>query len=521
MFASRERIGEPYGLSGRRMAFTNWYFVRPGTFRWEDEQGQCVNIFGPQGPTEARFRQVESPGNISLRVHPARRIGPLLPPEKPWEEGGIYVGTLLKDGGVYRMWGTTGWGDLKNRGRDLFVYFESHDGYHWTRPPLKLREYDGEANTNILHEFGGSVFVDPYAPPEERYKWVSEAHFPREVYEEYIRRRPGDVDPKSHRADVGLYIGVRGAVSPDGLRWSVLPQPLVMLHSDTQNIAYYDARRKTYVLYTREFAAGALAENTFSDDSPGTQRWFSVGRRAIGRTESADFRAFPLGETILEPPVWLQPHEVLYTNGRTTLPHAPDCPLLFPTVWSQATDNTWVAMATGSDGKVWHFLPNVKLLETGIFGEFDGGCLFASPNLTELPDGDFVLPYTGYSVPHKYPRQQSQRRMGYLLWPKGRLIGIEAKQSGSFSTPAVLAPGRRIRINALTVRAGAVRVEAARLDGTAIPGREFENAVPLTGDCHNTLVAWKEHDTLGVEPNEAVMLRFRLDGGCVYYLDFE
>lgn len=521
MCAARYPIGEPYSLPGNRLAFTNWHFVRPCSFRWEDDEGRCVSVTGPQGPNEARFRRTEDPCNVRLRAHAAQRVGPLLTVERPWEDGGVWVNTLLKDGGVYRAWAVTGWGDLKDRGNDRFVYYESRDGYSWDRPNLGLRDYNGDANNNILHDFGGTVFLDPAAPSAERYKWVSEAHFPKDVYDEYVRRRPDAVDPKSHRADAGLYIGVRGAVSPDGLRWSVLDQPLVMLHSDTQNIAYYDTSRKTYVMYTREFAAGALAETDSPADPKQLPSWISVGRRAIGRTESADFREFPLGETILEPPVWMNPSEVLYTNCRTTIPGAPDCPLLFPTVWSQATDSTWVALATGHDGKVWHFLPNTKVFETGAFGQFDGGAIFVSPNLTELPDGAFVLPYTGYNVPHKYPRQQARRNLGYLHWPKGRLIGVESESRGSFSTPAVVAPGEKIRINALTPRAGAIRVEAARLNGEAIPGREFENAVPLTGDCYNASVAWKGHDTLGVEPGEAVILRFRLDHGCVYYVDFE
>jgi len=498
------------------MAFTNWFYVRPCGFGWYDEQGKNVAVGGPQGPTEARFGRENYPYGVSLRANPARRVGPLVPAERPWEDGGVSINTIIQENGIYRGWGTTGWGDLATRGKNYFIYFESTDGFHWSRPECGLVEEGGSKKNNILGKFGGTVFIDPSAPAGERYKWISEAHFPKEVYEEYVRRRPDAVDPRSHRKDANLFIGVRGAVSPDGLHWTVIDQPLVMHHSDTQNICYYDTRLKKYVAYMREFVAGPQASGYPAHPS----KWISVGRRAIARAETNDFRNFPLGELIVESPPWMSFSEVLYTNGRTTVPEAPDTPLMFPTVWDQSTDSTWVALATSNDGVVWNFLPGVNLLETGTFGQWDGGCLFASPNLIELPNGDFALPYTGYNVPHKYPRQKAQREFGYAIWPKGRLLGIEAKERGEFHTIAVIAPGNKIRINAETKRAGCVRVEAATLDGKTIPGREFENCVPLFGNCHKTPVVWKGHDDLGLVVGQPVVLRFQIENGCVYYVDF-
>ncbi len=516
MCAKINPTGEPYSLSGSRMAFANWYFVRPCGFGWYDEQGKNVAVAGDQGPTGARFGRTDDPYGISIRANPALRIGPLIDVERPWEEGGVGISTIIHENGVYRGWGSTGWGDLATRGKKYFIYFESTDGYHWSRPECGIVEEGGTRKNNILGKFGGTVFIDPSAPANERYKWIAEAHFPKEVYEEYIRRRPDAVDPRSNRFDANLFIGVRGAVSPDGIHWTVIDQPLVMHHSDTQNICYYDTRLKKYVAYMREFVAGPQAPGYSNHPA----KWISVGRRAIARAETDDFRNFPVAELIVEPPPWMSFSEVLYTNGRTTIPKAPDVPLMFPSVWDQSTDATWVALATSHDGAVWNFIPGIKLWETGAFGQWDGGCLFASPNLFELPNGDFALPYTAYNVPHKYPRQKAQRAFGYAVWPKGRLLGIEAKERGAFSTIAVIAPGHKLRINALTQRAGSIRCEAADLDGKAIPGREFENSIPLFGDCHQAPLTWKGHDDLGIEAGTPVILRFRIELGCIYFLDF-
>lgn len=43
--------------------------------------------------------------------------------------------------------------------------------------------------------------------------------------------------------------------------------------------------------------------------------------------------------------------------------------------------------------------------------------------------GDFVLPYAGYDAPHKYPRGNATRGTGYIRWEKGRIIGLECRET--------------------------------------------------------------------------------------------
>ncbi len=524
MCAEVYSVGEPYRLSGHRIVFTNWYYVRPGTFGWYDEKGQCVTVRGAQGPLEARMKSFDCPWGIRLSVKNALRSGPILKAERPWEEGGAAIITIIKEGSLYRAWGNTGWGDLKERGERYFCYFESKDGIHWERPNCGVVEYGGNRNNNLLDNKGGTVFIDPSAPVSERYKWISIDHFTREEYEEYCQRRPDAVDPR-YRITDKYFLGVRGAVSPDGIHWTILPEPLVMMYSDTQIVAYYDTFLKKYVAYFRDWMIGKQREEA-TDDTPEEkaikwQRWISIGRRAIGRGETSDFRNFPLSELIVEPsPEW-PPYQVLYTNCKTTIPGAPDHHLMFPAVWDTADDTTHIRVLSSHDGKIWNYIPGAPILVTASFGEWDGGCVFASPNLIELPNGDFALPYNGFNVPHKYPRRRARRACGYALWPKGRLVALEAPEKGEFSTVAVIPPGDKLLINAVTKRAGYILVEAADLAGKPIPGREFENAVPIFGDQHKTLVVWKGHNNLGIEAGEGVILRFKLEKASIYALEFE
>lgn len=506
-------VGEPYELAGKRLVFTNWFYVRPGGFAWLDSQGRNVAVAGNEGPWGAHFRRTDSPYGIRLVAQPAQRFGPLLKRERPWEAKGVSINTLIQVDGKYRAWGPC-WGE-KSRG---YGYLESADGTHWQRPELGQVEFEGRKTNLIDANFGeGCVFLDPSAPTEERYKSVRLNEMSYQEFEQYKLKRPDAWEPKARREDVGKVFFIQGAVSPDGIRWKPLAEPLVVEHSDTQIVAYHDARAAKYVIYTRNWLVGRQAPQAATDVS---SRWISPGRRSIGRTEASDFRRFPLSELVLVPPSSMPPSDVLYTNCKTTIPGNADLHVMFPTVWHQSDDTTSVTMAASPDGRVWDFVPGGPVFHTAAFGEWDGGCVFASPNLVELPNGSFALPYTGYNFPHKYPRGQLRFLPGYLVWPKGRLVGLEAAERGEFATAALVPPGKRVLVNAVTKRTGSLLVEVAGTDGAALPDRSFAEADPIVGDQYRKPLTWKGQADLAPKAGTPVMLRFRMDKATLFGLDF-
>ena len=101
------------------------------------------------------------------------------------------------------------------------------------------------------------------------------------------------------------------------------------------------------------------------------------------------------------------------------------------------------------------------------------------------------------------------------------MIALEAPELGEFTTVAVLAPGTRLRVNAVTALAGYILIEAAGFDGTPLPGRSFADATPLEGDCFWEPVAWKSTNEIGVRAGEPVVLRFRMKMAKIYGLEFE
>lgn len=514
--------GEPYELAGNRMVFTSWYYVRPGGYAWIDEQGNNVSANRAQkiGPVGPRFqRGDDAPWGIRLVVEEPVRRGPIIDAERPWEEMGLSISFILREAGRYRAWGS----GQDKEGKSYNCYFESADGLTWKRPDLDLVDFEGSKKNNLVISAPQSVFVDPNADPAARYKGVSGGDISMERFREFIARHPDRWEHRALRKDAGFISVLQGHVSPDGLNWTALPEPFTVEHSDTQIVGTYDAIQKKFIIFTRTYFVGPRSPGAPED--PLGIGWLGeargAGRRSIGRTESDTFGDFPVSRIILAPRSDMKPSELLYTNCYTTIPGAPDHHLLFPTVWGTDSDSTHLEMAASHDGRLWNWVPGGRLMETAEFGRFDGGSIFWHPNLIELAGGDFALPYTGYEFPHKYPRGAWSYRPGYAVWPKGRIVAVEAAERGEFSTVSFLAPGRKLRINAVTLRAGSIQVAVTRRDGVCLPGHSLEDAKPIVGDQHWTPVEWTGGDHLGFEEGQPISLRFRLRQAKIYGLQFE
>lgn len=516
--APERASGEPYRLAGNRIVFTNWYYVRPGSHAWVDDAGNGVSASRAAkiGDWGAHFRTYDMPRGIRIVARPAQRRSDILVPQKPWEKR-FSVATLIQEGGRLRLWG----------GCPEPCCLESADGVTWERPELGLVEFEGSRANNLCPGVpGGFLFVDPSAPPEARYKALGVDTISEEECAAYLQGHPGERDPRARRTDVGHVYALKGFFSPDGFSWTSLPEPLSIEHADTQNTGCYDPALGKYVLYTRTWWVGdqdPSARGTVSPDSC----WIAPGRRSIGRSESATFGDFGVSEAVAVPPPDFLPSEVLYTNCKTTMPGQPDNHLMFPAVWNMDSDATRLVMMSSTDGRVWQWVPGGTVLDTGAFGSFDGGAIFASPNLVEFANGDLALPYNGYRFPHKYPRGDEgfPPTLGFAVWPKGRICALEAEGLGEFTTVGFIPPGRHLRINAETRRGGSILVEVCVLnpgcvDLQALAGRGFGDCTPIIGDQFRHLVTWKGGDDLGVAAGQPVALRLRMNQASLYALEF-
>jgi hypothetical protein len=504
-------------LAGKRVVFTNWYFVRPPFFDWENDKGESVYIsktehFGEYG---AHFVTRDVSHGVKFFVEEGEPEFPLFQDTKPWDKWGLRLFTLIQYDGKYRLWGRCFTDNLTSRP----CYFESPDGIHWERPDLGLVEFEGNRNNNLLPtELNFSVFVDHRAPPAERYKTLLHITIDEDHFMKLEKKRPWYIMVMQPGFDKVHAIGA--AVSPDGFQWKQLKDPISIEHGDTQNICYYDKKLGIYVLFTRQhMVEPGGAEPPF----PHLKLHKHISRRTIGRTESENFREFPLSETLIEPGPEMNPADEFYTNCYTTIPGAPDHHLMFPMVYNKAMDEqSKIVFYTSYSGKTWHKIPGPPVFKTQPYEGPYGGAVWAHPNLVERPNGDWILPFSGNRVPHKHPRRGAyQFTQGFLVWPMGRLTGIEAEEMGEFSSIAFIIPGRTIKINALTKRTGYILIEAVDFEGNPIPGHTFEDCDPIIGNQYQKTVTWNGESDLGVEPRTPVYFRFKMKFAKLYCLDFE
>ena len=477
--------GEPYELAGKRIVFSNWYYVQPGDLDWVTAEGKSVYVDGNEAPESALFKGLRAPQGIRLRAHRPELRGPL----------GIPHRTILQEGSRYRAWTDN-------------EYLESTDGFHWKR--VATLQLDPAYSDGVWH-----VFIDPAAPPAERLKTTWNGLLDRQGFEAYRQRRPDGWEPRAllHYIEKGVASCIRGGYSADGIHWKAYPDPLVVEYADTFNTAYFDPVLGRYVLYTRHWSVGPRTSQLPADIR---HSWTGVGRRAIGRSESADFTRFPPSDLLIEPTPDLLPSEVLYTNCHTTLPGAPDHHLMFPAIWNASrTDTTRIALLSSHDGRLWHWVPGGDILETAAFGQWNGGCIWALPNLMELADQSWVLPYLAHNLPHKYPRGQRIGQTGYALWPKGRIVSLDADDTGEFFVIPIIPPGRKLKVNAVTQRTGRVWIGVA-----GVAGRALEQCDPIFGDQCWSPVTWQGEADLGIREGAALTLRIRMQQAQLFGLEF-
>jgi len=484
--STRPIHGAPYDLAGNRVVFTNWYYIQPGDLDWQDASGKSNYVKGNAGPFDAHHVGINAPHGIRIMAEKPQVIGPIDHPHR----------MIMRDGNLYK-----GWTDSD--------YYESTDGMQWTKKAAL--KFDAPITDGLY-----DIFIDPIAPPAERYKAVWVGEITRAQFDAYRAKYPNDWEPHAifvlgEKDSVSC---IRGSVSADGIAWKTLPDPLVVEYSDSLNTAYYDSVLHQYVLYTRYWDIGGQSGQVQPDVR---NSWTGLGRRAIGRSASNDFRHFSPSTMILEPSMEMLPSEQLYTNCYTTIPGAPDEHLMFPAIWNGSVDDTTrIAFASSHDGQNWQWVPGGDLLYTQPFGQWNGGCIWVLPNLIELPNGDWALPYLAENFPHKYPRGQLVGHTGYAVWPKGRLCGVDAADEGEFTMMPIVAKGNTLKINALTLRTGWIKIEVL-----GVKGHTLAECTPIIGDQQWAQVTWKDSKDLGITPGQPITLRVQMKQAKLYGLEID
>jgi len=278
----------------------------------------------------------------------------------------------------------------------------------------------------------------------------------------------------------------------------------VRYFSDTVNIAAWDGLLEKYVGFFRHHLSG----------------------RTISRSETDDFWNWPAPQPLLYGGPLDAPADDYYTNGFTVYPGEPQLRLLFAAIYHRDRDSVDIRLGVSRDGRAFSWLSYDPIIELGDTGTWDGGSLYAQPNLVQLPDGRLALPYDGYSTTHNevwfknfYGDYESKSGVAWALWKDGRLAGIEASQLGQFTVNSSRFDGQQIQLNARTAAAGSVEIEL-RERGKAIEGYTFEDFVPFRGDAIWVNCQWKGRQDLTELRGKNLELVVRLRAAKIFALRY-
>jgi len=397
----------------------------------------------------------------------------------------------MRHDGKFRMWyecyDVAGWPTTNDTS---FCYAESADGLRWVKPNLDLFRYHGSRGNNILFReigppgaysrvHGAGVFVDPMAPATARYKCVSQGMFSQSA--------------PPYR--------VAGMSSPDGLRWTRLPNVICDLFADSQYSAFWDVARDAYVLYGRVSGRG----------------------RAIGRAQSRDWTHFEPLQLVLEN----EGDRDLYNPAAVKLPGAANIYLMFPSEYDHKADTLEIQLAVSRDGIHWNFPDRATpFIGLGQTGQFDSGSLYLGQGL--VPVGDELWHYYSGS-----PLKHQEAELEWLTKPANHRVYSRAKirldgyvsvaagdREGSFVTPPLQFKGNALALNVAVRPGGWVRVGLLNEAGRPVPGLAPADCVPITGDHIRHVVVWKTKSKVSSLAERPVSLSFQMTKADLFAFQF-
>lgn len=407
---------------------------------------------------------IERLDNLTLKLHEPCPAPPMTQPADNLE-----YGTVIQDGDLYRLYTRDSRGaKFDGDTSEVTRYCESKDGIHWTKPKLGLYAIDGSKENNvILHE---PPFCHNFSP--------------------FLDQRPGVPKEQRFKALAGTTkTGLFAFVSADGIHWKKLQDQPVITYTkeygfDSQNVAFWSEAEGCYVCYFRNFLNNQL--------------------RSVCRTTSADFvtwsEAVPLkpnspGEhlyTTLTHPYFNAPHIYVALPTRFHPTRGESTDILFMTARGEGPfDRTFreAFLRPGLDPARWGNRSNYAALNVVPTGP-------AEMSIYVTPFRRFTLRTDGFASVHA------------------------GADPGELLTRLLRFSGNQLVVNYSTSAGGSLRVEIQDDSDQPIPGFRLDECVPLVGDSIQQAVTWKSKPDLAQLAGKLVQLRFVLQDGDLYAIQF-
>jgi len=471
-----------------------------------DERRDAISVGGrKQLFVDSRF--IESSRGIRLTMNPPYQTGELLiTADQPWEtKQGAYVGahhTVMKDGDRIRVWydfsigpQSPGYKNESGAGRCM-AYAESLDGIHFTKPKMGLHDLHGYKETNVLIRVsrGGTVWIDPTAPPQERYRSQCKG--------------PG-------RPQFGHRV-LHFFSSPDGIHWNFMHKTDIGA-CDTQNVAFWDSRLGRYVLYARQWQR--------EDRDPARYR-------AVRRLESDDLVRWENERIVLEPDqIDLAFHEtttaqppVDYYGGAVFQYPDPDGVyiMLANAFWhwhsrqpvsGLGPESIDVRLLVSRDGENFERVGGRRpFLRTGPEGSWYSRMVWANPYPVRMGDELWIY-CAGSNADHSGNVDPlSSKKIRGITRAVMRLDGFVSADAdytgGEIVTPCIQFEGKMLEVNLDTSGGGSLLIELLDREGKPIQGFTRAEATPLYGNSVRMPVSWGDNRDVSRLAGKPIKIRF-------------
>lgn len=370
------------------------------------------------------------------------------------------------------------------------AYAESADGLRWTRPKLNLHEWKGTRANNIVWKGKGSKRASGpqiLQVPEQD----------RRGYRFLLTYRTGGVRDAS---------GVRVVGSADGIHWDEANDSLIAaLPSDTQNSIVFDPVAGDYVMFCRpkdRYLVGGRTDALLDGESRRIAR-------LSGRSLWEKWSGAPA--TILIPDELDMQRGFNRFYGLSAKHHAG---IHWGCLWPFKLNTDIVTeLAWSRDGWNWQRFPTrPRLLELGADGAWDDGMVFGSADWVEV-GGEWWLYYAGHDGPHE--TRERKAGIGVATIRKEGFISLHGPPGGGVvCTRRLRWPGGSLLVNA-TARGGEVKARLTDEQRRPIPGFDYADGQPFSGDSVAHAFSWKGKSTSELK-GRIVRLEFFLRDADLY-----
>lgn len=452
---------------------------------------------------------IERSEGVALAVNPAQRRETVIRPDQPWEQLMIsFFLTVRDEGGKLRMWYICR--DKANQPN--LAYAESQDGVNWNKPNLGIAEYAGNKDNNLvgLTSLEGTPFIDPNAPAEERYGYIT---------------------------NIGSSGGLVRYHSPDGLHWKRDAKPILKFVSDTQNVSFWDERLKAYVLYLRGWDPKYRTVVRLALPSLTTLSALAAsgwGRKAGG--ESGLYFFHDEVPTVLQCDAQDAARTDIYNLAAQPYPLDPNWYVGFPAFLrrSATTDAPGyrgshkgpveVQFAGSRDGIAWHRHDRAAYAPPGIAAPEKKNMTFMGTGL--VVRGDEIWQYgTEFESEHGDMAARHKKTDGVIVRWVQRVDGFVSANTGAsegtLRTVPVRVSGEKLLLNLDTGALGELRVALLDAAGQPIAGFGAGECAPLQINATGATVTWAGGSALAGLRGREVRLEFRSRRSRLYSFRFE